>query len=94
MDDRMARVSALLHEAAETHHSVYRITDGGDQDWASWYSNWLVNLSELPEILGGKPARSELTYLLVGLDRNYTERSPEERWEDYYARELVERLGR
>jgi hypothetical protein len=94
MDDRMARVSALLHEAAETHHSVYRITDGADQDWASWYSNWLVNLSELPEILGGKPARSELTYLLVGLDRNYTERSPEERWEDYYARELVERLGR
>jgi hypothetical protein len=34
-------------------------------------------------------ARSELTYLLVRLDKEYTERRPVERWEDYYARELV-----
>ena len=26
----------LLHEAAETHHRVYRIVDGDDADWASW----------------------------------------------------------
>jgi hypothetical protein len=31
----------------------------------------------------------ELTYLLVRLDKEYTERSPDERWEDYYASELV-----
>ena len=30
-------VAALLHEAAETHHVVYRIVDGVDPDWASWY---------------------------------------------------------
>jgi hypothetical protein len=30
-----ARIAALLHEAAETHHVVYRITDGEDPDWAS-----------------------------------------------------------
>jgi hypothetical protein len=45
-------LSDLLHEAAETHHIVYRITDGEDPDWASWYADWLINLSELPEILG------------------------------------------
>jgi hypothetical protein len=33
--------------------------------------------------------RSELTYLLVRLDKEYTERRVDERWEDYYARELV-----
>jgi hypothetical protein len=33
--------------------------------------------------------RSELTYMLVRLDKEYTERGLEERWEDYYARELV-----
>ena len=32
--------------------------------------------------------RSELTYLLVRLDREYTERRPNQRWEDYYAQEL------
>jgi hypothetical protein len=52
-------------------------------------ANWLVNLSELPELLGGKLVRSELTWLLVGLDKQYTERHPDQRWEDYYAQELV-----
>jgi hypothetical protein len=28
MDDRTARIAALLHEAGETHHLVYRIVDG------------------------------------------------------------------
>ena len=89
MDERSTRISDLLHEAAETHHRVFRITDGADDDWATWYSQWLVTLSELPELLGGTVVRSELTYLLVRLDREYTERSPAERWEDFYARELV-----
>jgi hypothetical protein len=35
MDERHTRVSDLLHEAAETHHRVFRITDGADDDWAS-----------------------------------------------------------
>jgi hypothetical protein len=91
--DEAGRVSELLHEAAETHHSVYRITEGVDDDWASWYSDWLVNLSELPDLLGVKPVRSELTAMLVALDKEFVERSPQERWEDYYARRLVDLFG-
>jgi hypothetical protein len=93
VDDRNAKVSELLHEVAETHHRVYRITGGADDDWASWYSNWLVTLSELPELLGARVVRSQLTYLLVRLDKEYAERSPAEPWEDYYARALVDQLG-
>jgi len=89
MDERSAKVAELLHEAAETHHQVFRITDGADDDWASWYAQWLVTLSELPELLGARVVRSELTYLLVRLDKEYTERRPGERWEDYYASALV-----
>ena len=59
------RVAALLEEAAETHHRVYRITDGVDADWASWYADWLLRLSELPTLLGATPVRSELVYALV-----------------------------
>jgi hypothetical protein len=54
------RVVALLQEAAETHHRVYRITDGADEDWASWYADWLLALSELPQLLGTRPVRSHL----------------------------------
>ena len=89
MNQRSTKVAELLHEAAETHHRVFRITDGADDDWASWYAQWLVTLSELPELLGGRVVRSELTYLLVRLDKEYTERRPDAPWEDYYARELV-----
>jgi hypothetical protein len=51
MDERAAKVSELLHEAAETHHRVFR------------------------------------------LDKEYTERRPDQRWEDYYARELLRHFG-
>ena len=94
MDDRASRIAEILHEAAETHHVVYRITDGADEDWASWYSDWLVRLSELPAVLGTTPVRSELTYLLVKLDRGYTAASPDERWEDHYAREIATEFAR
>ena len=43
--DTTARIAELLHEAAETHHVVYRITDGDDPDWASWYADWLLDLT-------------------------------------------------
>lgn len=93
MEDRTSRVSALLHEAAETHHTVYRITDGVDPDWATWYSEWLLTLSELPDLLGTRPVRSALTSLLVRLDQEYAAQSRNEPWENFYARRLVESFG-
>jgi hypothetical protein len=92
-DDNAAKIAELLHEVSETHHTVYRITDGADDDWASFYSDWLVNLSELPDLLGRKPVRSELTFMLVRLDREYGVEDPGGRWEDYYAARLVEHFA-
>ena len=89
MNDRTEKVSALLHEAGETHHQVFRITEGADDDWATWYSDWLVNHSELPDLLGAAPARSELTWMLVQLDKDYTAGVSSDRWEDWYADRLV-----
>jgi hypothetical protein len=86
----LASISSLLREAAETHHRVFRIVDGADDDWASWYADWLVHLSELPDVLGIKPVRSELTYLLVSLDKHYTAEQPAEPWEDYYAQRIAD----
>ncbi len=91
MDDD--RIAALLHEAAETHHLVYRITDGEDPDWASCYADWLLKLSELPEALGSTTVRSHLVHALVQLDRDYTAAQPGERWEDWYAARLPELVG-
>jgi hypothetical protein len=87
------RVSRLLHEAAETHHRVFRIVDGADDDWATWYADWLANLSELPTLVGAKPVRSELTYLLVSLNKEYTSGQPAQPWEAYYAQRILSHFG-
>jgi len=93
VQDDVARVAALLHEAGETHHLVYRIVDGEDPDWASWYADWLIAHSELPQILGAAPVRSELVWLLVSLDREYTDTGPDVQWPDWYAERILEQLS-
>jgi hypothetical protein len=90
----VTKIAELLHEAAETHHAVYRIVDGDDPDWASWYADWLLELSELPNLLGATPVRSHLVHALVELDRGQSSSASSERWEDAYARGLIERFGR
>ncbi len=94
MSERTSQIAPLLHEAGETHHLVYRIVDGDDPDWASWYANWLINLSELPQLLGNTPVRSELVWLLVTLDKEYTEANPGLDWPQWYAERILARLGK
>jgi hypothetical protein len=93
VDARIGTVADLLTEAAETHHRVYRISDGDDADWASWYARWLAELSELPAVLGRPVVPSELTTLLVVLDREVSAQPPDEPWPRYYARRIVGQLS-
>src|SRR3954451_2551495 len=93
VDDRTQRVADLLHEAGEVHHTVYRITDGADDDWASFYADWLIDHSELPDALGKAPVRSHLVHELVDADRAFTGGDGQGRWEDFYAERIVGRFG-
>jgi hypothetical protein len=93
MDERTRRVSDLLDEASEVHHTVYRITDGADDDWASFYADWLVEHSELPELLGGVPTRSHLVHELVESERALADAGSSARWQDVYAERIVARFG-
>jgi hypothetical protein len=93
MTDESDRIAALLHEAGETHHLVYRIVDGDDPDWASWYAQWLLDLSELTQVLGTTPVRSELVWMLVSLDKEYTNTKPDVPWPQWYAQHIVAHFG-
>ena len=79
MDKASEEVSALLRRAPDTHHVVYAITDGDDPDWATSYSDWLVNLSQMADLLATRPIRSERTFVLVRLDREYSSTHPTQR---------------
>lgn len=90
---REAAVAALLEEAADLHHRVYRITDGADEDWASWYAGWLLELSELPQVLGTTPARSHLVHALVQAERDRATAADDQPWPTAYAAALCQRFA-
>lgn len=89
MSTAVDQVAEVLRNAAETHHRVYRIVDGADDDWASWYADWLIRLSPLPKIIGSTPVPSELVWLLVDLDKRYAIDRPTEPWENIYAARIL-----
>lgn len=91
--DRIDEIAAVLRQAAETHHTVWAISDGADDDWASWYADWLVNLSRLPDALGRTPVRSAVTHALVQVERDFKESGTDEAWERWYAERLLRDLG-
>jgi hypothetical protein len=93
MTELSRHVAELLNEAGETHHLVYRIVDGEDPDWASWYADWLLRLSELPQLLGTMPVRSELVWLLVSLDKDYIRENPETPWPQWYAERVIDHFS-
>ncbi|MCA1831175.1 MAG: hypothetical protein ABR548_11085 [Actinomycetota bacterium] len=92
--DKQEEIADVLHEAAETHHIVYKIADGDDPNWASWYADWLIDLSTLPGLLGSIPVRSELVYALVMCDKEFTSQQPSGKWEPYYANRLLDHFAR
>ena len=87
------RVAELLHEAGEVRHAVYGITDGANDDWASFYAHWLTRHSELGEVLGAIPIRSQLVHELVDCECAYGDADREEPWEAFYARRVLDRFG-
>ena len=86
-------VTDLVLEVADLHHRVYRLTDGEDADWPIWYATWLVERSELPQLLGSAPVRSELVCLLVLLDREVAAGGVTEPWDELYARRIAEQFA-
>jgi hypothetical protein len=88
-DDPVVKIAELLHEVGEIHHVVFSDTDGNDDDWATFYSDWLLTHSELPRLLARRPVRSHLTRDLVELDEQYTSQNPSQPWPDWYAARLI-----
>jgi len=93
MEEKEKNIVELLHIAGETHHAVYLKEEGNDPDWASWYSNWLIDHSNLKNVLGTIPVRSELTYLLVKLDKDYQIKKPDTPWQEQYAEEILKHFS-
>ncbi len=87
------RIAEVLYQAGEVHHTVFADTDGSDDDWATFYSDWLLAHSDFPRLLAKQPVRSHLTRDLVELDEEYTRQSPADAWPIWYAARLAAKYG-
>ena len=92
-DDATSKIANLLDQVGEVHHVVFADTDGNDDDWATFYSDWLLAHSDLPRLLARRPVRSHLTRSLVELDEEYVSTGPSAPWPAWYAARLAERYG-
>jgi hypothetical protein len=90
-EDGAATIAKLLNQAGEIHHMVFADTDGADDDWATFYSDWLLAHSNLPKLLARRPIRSHLTRDLVELDEQYMKLAPPQPWPAWYAQRLLEK---
>ena len=64
MNDTGTRIAALLQQVGEVHHTVFADTSGADDDWATFYSDWLLTHSECPSCSDG--ARCAATLRAIG----------------------------
>jgi hypothetical protein len=78
-------LAAILEEAERIHGEVTRRTDGVDAEWPAFYAWWLIEWSDLPDVLELRPSRSRLVAELIRLDREYRSEAREESWSSYYA---------
>lgn len=91
--DVSAKIAALLKQAGEVHHMVFADTDGNDDDWASFYSDWLLAHTDFARLLAHHPIRSHLTRDLVEMDEQYAAQSVSEPWPSWYSKRIMEKYA-
>ncbi len=91
MEEKVAALAALFKQTGEAHHAAFAAVDGADPDWPIWYAEYLID--RLPEHLGVKLSKSNLIYILMGLDFAIRSEAPGADWSRYYARSLLNRYG-
>jgi hypothetical protein len=83
------QIAELFAEAGSAHHQAFIQTAGADPEWPLWYADYLHQ--KLAQMLSAGFTKSELVYLLVGLEKEMGLRAPGAIWPAYYAEALVKR---
>lgn len=94
--DRVEAVTNLLVEA-ELHHGTYEALDLGgvyDQDWASWYAEYLIEHG-LNEIVGHATPLDRVGPFLANAYADFEQLEPKPdrgEWAAHIARRIIEDL--
>ena len=97
----ISEISSLLSGAESAHGRYEAEVLGGkrDEDWPRWYAGYLLDHGWLDLFPGSGTSgsdtgsRARLADLLTEADKLHRANAPNERWQDYYARFLLDRAG-
>ncbi len=89
MDEREAKLAEVLERAEHVHGVVSESRGGADPDWPLFYAWWLLNWSDLSEVLDARPSLSSLAFELMRLDAEFRAGGSSEPWAMYYATRLL-----
>lgn len=91
MDNKEQKISKLLLETGQAHHSAFFEVDGEDPEWPIWYADFTYE--QMTEFLQNNFTKSEFIYALVHLSKVQPQEAPNTPWSDYYASFLVDNYG-
>lgn len=89
MNNLTGQLTALFEQTSKAHHEAFAAVDGADDDWPTWYANYLID--KLPSLLGKSFAKNELVDLLTQLSKDHSQTASGTPWPRYYANCFVER---
>ncbi len=78
----------LFAQTYESYRGIHPGSDGKGDHWQTWYTRWLLDVSDLPELLGFKPQPDELKKILLDLDEEYPIDDPALSWQEYMGKQL------
>lgn len=93
MNTRAAFVylTQLFKETGQAHHEAFLATNGADENWATWYTDYLQG--PLNVIFGVMIERETLADMLIAFDKRHQMDTSHTLWAEYYARLFLEHYG-
>jgi hypothetical protein len=88
VDDLLNKLTELFEQTGKAHHDAFAAVDGADDDWPTWYADYLMN--KIPALKGKSFTQNELADLLTQLSKQHAQSASGTPWPSYYAKFFVD----
>ena len=82
-------ISQALQAVDFSYRQEFHDLDHTDPNWSMWYAQWLLNDSEISELLAPYFGENQLAHMLHRLDGKYTSHYADESWCNLFATEIA-----
>lgn len=82
---------ALFKETTNAHQQAFKESNGEDLEWPIWYAKYMQEKTR--DIIDLDITVSELVYLLVAADLDYSDETPTEHRAEFYTHFFLDHLS-